>query len=77
MIPSYSSHTHCQIAQADPQTKTWQRVCLLHHTDRKRNNEGTTLAIRNTGFGGKLKLKTFNKLIGKRKVKCLEIPHYA
>jgi hypothetical protein len=26
----YSSHTHCQVAQADTQTKTWQRVCLPH-----------------------------------------------
>jgi len=23
-----SSHTHCQVAQADTQAKTWQRVCL-------------------------------------------------
>lgn len=21
-------HTHCQVAQADPQSKTWQRVCF-------------------------------------------------
>ena len=27
MNPS-SSHTHCQVAQADTQAKTWQRVCL-------------------------------------------------
>ncbi len=26
--PTLHSHTHCQVAQADPQTKTWQRVCL-------------------------------------------------
>ncbi|MFZ5976506.1 MAG: hypothetical protein EO766_12450 [Hydrotalea sp. AMD] len=25
-----SSHTHCQVAPADPQAKTWQRVCLPH-----------------------------------------------
>ena len=23
-----NSHTHCQVAQADTQAKTWQRVCL-------------------------------------------------
>jgi hypothetical protein len=23
-----SSHTHCQVAQADTQAQTWQRVCL-------------------------------------------------
>lgn len=25
-----SSHTHCQVAQADKHAKTWQRVCLPH-----------------------------------------------
>ncbi len=25
-----SIHTHCQVAQADTQAKTWQRVCLPH-----------------------------------------------
>jgi hypothetical protein len=25
-----SSHTHCQVTQADTQAKTWQRVCLPH-----------------------------------------------
>lgn len=25
-----SSHTHCQAAQANAQTKAWQRVCLSH-----------------------------------------------
>jgi len=25
-----SCHTHCQVAQADTQAKTWQRVCLPH-----------------------------------------------
>jgi hypothetical protein len=27
-----SSHTHCQVAQADTQTKTCQRVCLPQRT---------------------------------------------
>jgi hypothetical protein len=27
---SRSSHTHCQVAKADTQAKTWQRVCLPH-----------------------------------------------
>jgi len=26
------SHTHCQVAPADPQAKTWQRVCLTNRT---------------------------------------------
>lgn len=41
------SHTHCQVPSADPQTKTWQRVCLPYRSDRKRNNEGTTFCISN------------------------------
>ena len=27
-----NSHTHCQVAQAKAQTKTWQRVCLSNRT---------------------------------------------
>ena len=36
-----------------------------------------TLAIRNAGESADMKLITLNKLFGKRKVKWLEIPHYA
>ncbi len=32
MIPTLHSHTHCQVAQAEPQTQTWQRVCLSNRT---------------------------------------------
>lgn len=38
-----NSHTHCQVAQANTQAKTWQRVCLFQRTaDRKttRKTEG-------------------------------------
>jgi len=31
-----SSHTHCQVAQADTQTKTCQRVCLPQPTSRQK-----------------------------------------
>ena len=30
--PTLHSHTHYQVAPADPQAKTWQRVCLPHRT---------------------------------------------
>ena len=30
--PTLHSHTHCQVAQTNAQTKTWQRVCLSHRT---------------------------------------------
>jgi hypothetical protein len=35
------------------------------------------LAIRNAGFGSKLKVTAFNKLFDSRTVKCLIVPHYA
>jgi len=27
-----NSHTHCQVAQANAPTKTWQRVCLFQRS---------------------------------------------
>ncbi len=32
LIPTLHSHTHCQVAPADTQAKTWQRVCLPNRT---------------------------------------------
>jgi len=45
-----SSHTHCQVAQADTQAKTWQRVCLPQpstdrQSGRKKNTESTTAVL--------------------------------
>ena len=54
-------HTHRQVAQAYTQPKTWQRVWLSQRTDEKRNNEGTTLCISNSGFSAYLKSKTINQ----------------
>jgi hypothetical protein len=36
-----------------------------------------TMAIRNAGESADMKVITLNKLTAKRKVKCLENPHYA
>lgn len=36
-----------------------------------------TMAIRNTGENADMKVTTLNKLTAKRRVKYLEIPHYA
>lgn len=36
-----------------------------------------TMAIRNAGESADMKVIVLNKLTAKRKVKCLEIPHYA
>ncbi len=32
-MPTLNSHIHCQVGQAYPQTKTWQRVCLSQRTE--------------------------------------------
>jgi len=34
-----NSHTHCQVAPADTQTKTWQRVCLSNRTADRRADD--------------------------------------
>jgi len=51
------SHTHCQVAQANSQTKTWQRVCLFLRTTVRQsrqsmNTERTTKCICHKGFSG-------------------------
>ena len=43
----------------------------------KKKYDCPTMAIRNAGESASMKLITLNKLIGRRTVKCLEIPHYA
>jgi hypothetical protein len=35
--PTLHSHTHCQVAQANALTKTWQRMCLSHRTTDKQS----------------------------------------
>ncbi|WP_207759791.1 hypothetical protein, partial [Flavobacterium cyanobacteriorum] len=54
MTAHANSHTHCQVGPTDPQTKTWQRVCLFlpatdWQTGRKKNTERTTAVWRNGG----------------------------
>ncbi len=49
-----NSHTHCQVAPADTQAKTWQRVCLFQpatdrQSGRKKNTERATSVWRNGG----------------------------
>jgi hypothetical protein len=52
---------------------------VFAHADRrpKKNTERTTMAIRNAGESSDTEVITLNKLTANRKVKCLEIPHYA
>ncbi len=54
-MPTLNSHTHCQVAPADPQAKTWQRVCLFQHTTdrqsgRKKNTERTIAVLQKWRF---------------------------
>jgi proteasome lid subunit RPN8/RPN11 len=32
IMPTLHSHTHCQAAPSNAQTKAWQRVCLYNRT---------------------------------------------
>jgi hypothetical protein len=63
-----NSHTHCQVAQADTQAKTWQRVCLFQrttdrHSARKTEGQHPTTVWRNGGCSGKLKVIFSNQLL--------------
>jgi hypothetical protein len=77
---------HLQFAPAKAKAKNCKRATkptpqnrhkITRPNTKEKKGEGITMAIRNAGFGAKLKVKTFNKLIGNRTVKCLEFPHYA
>ena len=53
-MPPLNSHTHCQVAQAGTQAKTWQRVCLLprsndRQTTRKTEGQHPIAVWRNGG----------------------------
>jgi hypothetical protein len=45
--------------------------------EEKIKHESPTMAIRNAGESADIKVITLNKLTAKRKVKCLENPHYS
>ena len=66
-MPTLNSHTHCQVAPAQAQAKTWQRVCLFQPTTdrqsvRKKNTERTTAVLRNGGCSGRLKVCFSNQV---------------
>jgi len=46
-MPTLRSHSHLQATQIQAQTKAYKRVCLPQHTDGRKNNEGTTMYIKN------------------------------
>jgi hypothetical protein len=41
-----NSHTHCQVAQADTQAKTCQRVCLSNRTTKTTNQPAKEIEYR-------------------------------
>ena len=78
-MTSISSHTHWQVAQADTQTKTYQRVCLPNADKKEKNkkHERPTKAIRNAGKMLNMHVITINKISGNLKNNRFKIPHYA
>ena len=65
--------------KAEKQQPKIVKCCVEKITEEKVENKKrhTTLAIRNAGESADMKAITINKLTANRKVKCLEIPHYA
>ena len=77
-MPTLQSHTHCQAAQANRTSQSLSiSVSFPTHGQKKRKHDCPTMAIRNAGESADMKVITLNKLTAVRKVKCLEIPHYA
>ena len=73
-----NSHTHCQAAQASRTSQSLSKsVSEPTHGRKKKKYDCPTMAIRNAGESADMKVITLNKLTAKRKVKCLEVPHYA
>lgn len=71
------SHTHCQAAQSHRTSQSLSiSVSFPTHGRKKIKHHCTILAIRNAEVSAKLKVKTFNKRIGKQTVQYLEIPHH-
>ena len=67
-----------QFAQANNKPKIAKEYGFAYADGLKNKKyDRTTMAIRNAGESADMKVITLNKLTAKRKVKCLEIPHYA
>ena len=54
-MPTLNSHTHCQAAPANAQTKAWQRVCLPQRTTKTTDKPADEKEARlpNSGFAKK------------------------
>ena len=50
-MPTLQSHTHCQVAPADTQAKTWQRVCLPNRTTKTTDKQADEKEHRSDNTG--------------------------
>ena len=57
------SHTHCQVAQANTQAKTWQRVCLSYAEKKKLKISFPFKNFKNAN--SQSDTKTFGQLVAK------------
>lgn len=81
--PTAYSHTHCQAAQANAQTKAWQRVCLSQRSSKPtekhiENEEARCPNMRLASCGGKWLNSSSVFQLGFSAgltVLCPEIPH--
>jgi hypothetical protein len=73
-----NSHTHCQAAQSPNSVQSLSKsVSEPTHELKNKKYDCPTMAIRNAGESANMRVITLNRLTANRKVKCLEIPHYA
>lgn len=79
MNPTLRIHTHCQVAQARRTIQNLSKsMAAPTLKETKKNKHGhTTMAIRNAGFGGNLKVTAINKTCGRLKGLRIQIPHSA
>ena len=77
-MPTLNSHTHCQAAQSQRTSQSLSKsVSEPTHGRKKKKYDRTTMAIRNAGFNGDLKVTAINKIYGRLKGLWVQIPHSA
>jgi hypothetical protein len=67
-MPTLHSHTHCQVAPANTQAKTWQRVCLSNRTTKttdkpadEKNTEAITAVLQKWRFSASYDSEVVNQ----------------
>jgi len=78
MKPTHKAIHICNSHQPTLKPKIAKEYVFANADKRKKKKyDCPTMAIRNAGENANAKVITLNKRTAKRKVKCLEIPHYA